>query len=275
MSTIEDITFTLSSLFRSSHSIQNVWHSAFSMGYPEPKVKNSNKDILLRYLSLLITMNKLLVSVVVILVCLFAVGLYLLSEVSGKNAFEKRFASASKLTFSVGKGSVLKQELKVALTYVNRSVEVQEANRTMRVDGFSWPFYHLCPVEGQAQCYDVPFSLLAMPKELLGVDSIALPFELGYSNKILLNYVGVTDLDMPWGHHAVMKYTNFTAGYPQPNVNMTTNFYFDAADGYLVKIEVSMTDGNLTSTAIFQLMDLPQLSSPLETSKPAKWEWGG
>lgn len=219
-------------------------------------------------------MDKFLVSVIVILVVLFLSGFYLLLKFSGGNTFEERYASTNKLTFSVGRGSVLKQELKVIFTIGNKSVE-QEANRTVRVDDFNWPSYHLCPIEEQAQCYDVPFSLVAMPKELLGVDSILLPFNLGKEQQIKLDLVGLTNLDMSWGPHAVVNYTNFTAGYPQPNVNMTTNFYFDAADGYLVRIVVSITDGNKTSTAIFQLMEPPELNGSLEVSKPEKWEWGG
>ncbi len=223
-------------------------------------------------------MNKLLVSVIVILAVLFIVGLYLLSEMTGGTSFEDRYASIDRLTFSVGRGSVLKQELKIVMSYGNRSVEAQRANRTVRVDDFSWPAYHLCPMNETgpaAQCYDVPFSLVAMPKELMGVDAIDLPFNLGKGNQIALKYNGITTVEMPWGPHPVVNYTNFTAGYPQPNVNMTSKFYFDTTEGYLVRIEVSITDGNLTSTAIFQLTEIPKLNGPLEVSKPESWEWRG
>lgn len=223
-------------------------------------------------------MNKLLVSVIVILAVLFVVGLYLLTEMAGGTSFEDRYASIDKLTFSVGKGSVLKQELRIVMSYGNKSVETQRADRTVRVDDFSWPAYHLCPMNETgpaAQCYDVPFSLVAIPKELMGVDTIGLPFNLGKGNQIVLKYNGITNVDTPWGSHPVVNYTNFTASYPQPDVNMTTKFYFDTTEGYLVRIEVSITDGNLTSTAIFQLTEIPQLNGPLEVSKPETWEWEG
>ncbi|MDK2372827.1 MAG: hypothetical protein QI197_05560 [Candidatus Korarchaeota archaeon] len=222
-------------------------------------------------------MNKLLVSVLIILAALFILGLYLLSEMTGGTSFKERYASIDKLTFSVGEGSILKQELRILMSYGNRSVEIQRVNRTVRVDGFSWPTYHLCPVNETAQvpCYDAPFSLIAMPKELLGVDSIELPFNVGRGrNRISLKYEGITNIDMPWGQHPVVNYTNQTAGYPQPNINTTTKFYFDTTEGYMVRIEVVITDGNTTSTAIFQLMDVPKLNGPLEVNKPEKWNWG-
>ncbi len=221
-------------------------------------------------------MNKLVVSVIVALAVLFIAGLYLLSQMTGGTSFNERYASIKKLTFSVGNGTVLNQELRILMSYGNRSVETQRANRTVRVGGFSWPSYYLCPIGETgpaAQCYDVPFTLVAMPKELMGVDSIDLPFNSGKGNRITLRYGGITNLDMPWGPHPVVNYTNFTAHYPKPDVNMTAKFYYDTSEGYLVRIEVSITDGNLTSTALFQLREMPKLRGPLEIEKPENWGW--
>ncbi len=225
-------------------------------------------------------MSKAPIIVIIALAILFMVGLYLLSEMTGGTTFEERYSSIDRLTFSVGKGSILKQDLRVVLSYGNKSVEVQKANRTIIVDSFSWPNYSICPVSKeqaseQKECYNTPFTLIAIPKELLGVDSMEVPFPLAKNSKIIVNYAGVTSVDTPWGPHSVVNYTNMSVGFPQPNVNTTTFMYFDSLEGYVVEIDVSVTDGNLTSTAVYRLVEPPRLEGPLQIEKPEKWEWSG
>ncbi len=226
-------------------------------------------------------MNKVLIIAVVAVVVLFAVGLFFftgMSNIYGKTSFKDRYSSIDKLTFSVGKGSILKQSFKVYLSYKNQSREVQRANKTVTVKDFSWPKYHMCIAEnelGQNEtCYDVPFTLVALPKELIGVDSIEVPLSLGKVSSVNLKYYGMTNIDMPWGSHVVANYTNLSVEYPQKGMNTTTFAYFDYKKGYLVRIEVSVTNGNLTSTAVFQLTEPPQLHAPIQIKKPEKWIWG-
>ncbi len=226
-------------------------------------------------------MNKVLIIAVVVIVILSAVGLFLFagtSNIYGKTSFKDRYSSIDKLTFSVGKGSILKQLFKVYLSYKNQSREIQRANKTVIVKDFSWPKYNMCVSEDMAvkneSCYNVPFTLIALPKELIGVDSVNVPLSLDKASSIALKYYGKTNIDVPWGSHVVANYTNLSIGYPQTGINTTTFAYFDYKEGYLVKIEVSVTNGNLTSTAIFQLMEPPQLNAPIQIKKPEKWIWG-
>ncbi len=226
-------------------------------------------------------MNKVLIVTAVTIVVLFIAGLFFLTEmsnISNKASFKDRYSSIDKLTFSIGKGSILKQAFKVYLSYKNKSREVQRANKTVTVKDFSWPKYHMCIAENKSiqnkGCYDIPFTLVALPKELIGVDSVDVPLSLGKVSSITLKYYGRTNIDMPWGSQVVANYTNLSIGYPRTGMNTTTLAYFNYKEGYLVKIEVSVTNGNLTSTAIFQLMEPPQLYAPIQIKKPEKWIWG-
>ncbi len=226
-------------------------------------------------------MNKILIIVAVAAIVLFLVGLFFLTgmnNIYGKTSFKDRYSSISKLTFSVGKGSILKQAFNVYLSYKNQSRKLQSANKTVTVKDFSWPKYHMCIAEeGAAQnesCYDVPFTLIALPKELIGVDSVEVPLSLGKFSSIKLKYYGRTKIDTPWGSHLVANYTNLSVEYPRKGMNTTTLAYFDYKEGYLVRIEVSVTNGNLTSTAIFKLIEPPQLHAPIQIEKPEKWIWG-
>jgi len=228
-----------------------------------------------------ISMTRGLVLTIIVLSAVFIAGLYLLIQYTGGTTFEDRFNSVKTFTFSIGEGTRLKQDLRIEISLGNRSVVLQRINRTIEVSNFTWPHYTLCEIEtsdprGPIGCYDTPFTLVAIPKELLGVDAMNIPFPLagGEESYLTVHYNGLTEIETEWGPHTVVNYTNVTLHYPRPNTNTTAKLYFDSMEGYMVRIEMEITDGTTTSIGIYELLEMPNLGKPFQIDRPDTWEWG-
>lgn len=223
-------------------------------------------------------MRKVLL-VILIVIAVSSLALVLrFSEGPGKRirSFREAYSSAERLTFSIGKESVITWEEKVILSYGNKSSIMNRSLVSVVVRDLSWPDFEICPLNATTseECGKVFFHMIAFPKELVGVDSITLPSLLYENLTVLMINEGLVELDTSWGRRGAFNYTNVTRDYLIKDVSSVTKLYVDERDGKVIRGEVSMMRGNVSITFMYLLTSEPDVERPFQIEKPEKWLWG-